>query len=235
MANERQKAILQAVIDEFIESAAPVASSRIVHKYHFPYSSATVRNDFLKLDAEGYLEQPHTSAGRVPTDKGYRFYADAIFDSGKRHARKQKMLAELARASEFEEEEFIRTASRMIAGLSHGVACAGFPKEELFYKSGFAEALDEPEFDNSTTRKNFAELVDDIDNFLAEMVDDESFSFPRIFIGNENPIELAREYSVMISSFATPFHKEAVIGIIGPKRMDYQKNMLLLQELQTLW
>lgn len=233
MVNERQKAILQAVIDEFIESAVPVASGRIVNKYHFPYSSATVRNDFFELDTQGYLEQPHTSAGRVPTDKGYRFYADAIFDSDKRLARKQKKLVELSRVSE--EEEFIRTASRMIAELSHGVACAGFPKEELFYKSGFAEALDEPEFDDGVTRKNFAALVDDIDVFLTEMIDDESFSFPRVFIGNENPIERARGYSMMISSFATPFHKEAVIGIIGPKRMDYQKNMLLLQELQTLW
>lgn len=233
MVNERQKAILQAVIDEFIESAAPVASGRIVDKYHFPYSSATVRNDFLELDAQGYLEQPHTSAGRIPTDKGYRFYADAIFDSGKQPMHKQKMLAEFALASE--EEEFIRTASRMIAALSHGVACAGFPKEELFFKSGFAEALDEPEFDDNITRKNFAALVDDIDNLLAEMIDGETLSFPRIFIGNENPMKQAREYSMIISSFATPFRKDGIISIIGPKRMNYQNNMLLLRELQTLW
>ncbi len=233
MVNERQKAILYAVIDEFIENAVPVASSRIVDKYRFPYSTATVRNDFLELDEHGYLYQPHTSAGRIPTDKGYRFYADAIFASGEQPIRRQKMLTELTQVSE--EEEFIRMAARTVATLSHGVACAGFLEGELFYKSGFAEVLDEPEFDNGKTRKNFAALVDDIDNLMAEMVDNEHSTFLRVFIGNENPLKQAREYGMVVSSFATPFHKNGIISIIGPKRMDYQNNMLLLRELQTLW
>ncbi len=233
MLNERQKAILHAVIDEFIESATPVASSRIVDKYHFPYSPATVRNDFLELDEYGYLYQPHTSAGRIPTDKGYRFYTDEVFSSEEQPPHRQKMLTELAQISE--EEDFIRATSRTIAGLSHGVACAGFLDGELFYKFGFAEALDEPEFDNGVVRKNFAALVDDIDNLLTEMINDKTSSFPRVFIGNENPLKQAREYSMIVSSFATPFRKNGIISIIGPKRMDYQNNMLLLRELQTLW
>lgn len=236
MLNDRQKAILYAAIDEFIESAVPVASSRIVDKYHFPYSAATVRNDFLELDEHGYLYQPHTSAGRIPTDKGYRFYADSAFPSDEGSTRAQKMLVELCRISEeSEEEDFIRTASRTIATLSHNVTCAGFLEGDLFYKSGFAEVFNEPEFDDGAIRKTFATLIDDIDNFLAEMITDEGIPLPRAFIGSENPVMRAREYSVLISSFATPFRKNGIIGIIGPKRMDYRNNMLLLRELQTLW
>lgn len=233
MMNERQKAILNTVIEDFIETAIPVASSRIVDKYEFPYSPATVRNDFLELDEEGYLYQPHTSAGRIPTDKGYRFYVDKSGGTGSFSSKEKKVLENLLGISDG--EELIREMARTIASLSNNVVCAGFLDDELFYKSGFAEVLDEPEFDNGVVRKNFAALVDDIDDLLLEMIDGEISSSPRVFIGNENPLKQAREYSMIISSFASPRHKKGVISIIGPKRMHYQNNMLLLRALKQLW
>ena len=78
MLNDRKKQILQAIIEEYIQTAEPVSSNAIVQKYNLDYSSATVRNEMAALEREGFLDKPHTSAGRVPSAKGYRFYVDEL-------------------------------------------------------------------------------------------------------------------------------------------------------------
>ena len=76
--DERKKKILSSVVEDYIESAEPVGSKTLVEKYHLDYSSATIRNDMKILEKEGYLEQPHVSAGRIPSTKGYRYYVDNL-------------------------------------------------------------------------------------------------------------------------------------------------------------
>ncbi len=78
--DNRKKQVLQAVIEEYISVAEPVSSGTIVEKYNLGYSSATIRNDMAELENEGYLEKPHTSAGRIPSVKGYRFYVDELLN-----------------------------------------------------------------------------------------------------------------------------------------------------------
>lgn len=76
--DERKKNILKAIVDDYIATAEPVGSKNLVSKYNFQVSPATVRNEMAELEERGYLEQPHTSAGRVPSDKGYRAYVDSL-------------------------------------------------------------------------------------------------------------------------------------------------------------
>ena len=76
--DDRKKKILSSVIEDYIMSAEPVGSKTLVDKYHLKYSSATIRNDMKLLEEEGYLEQPHVSAGRIPSTKGYRYYVDNL-------------------------------------------------------------------------------------------------------------------------------------------------------------
>ena len=78
--DKRKKEILQAVIDEYINTAEPVSSATLVNKYGLDYSSATVRNELAELEDNGYLDKPHTSSGRVPSEKGYRFYVDELIN-----------------------------------------------------------------------------------------------------------------------------------------------------------
>ncbi len=80
MLNDRKKQVLQAVIEEYISTAEPVSSGTIVEKYDLGFSSATIRNDMAELENMGYLEKPHTSAGRIPSVKGYRFYVDELLN-----------------------------------------------------------------------------------------------------------------------------------------------------------
>ncbi len=76
MLDERKRRILEAIIDDYINTGEPVGSRTIAKKYIFGISSATIRNEMSDLEEMGYLEQPHTSAGRIPSDKGYRYYVD---------------------------------------------------------------------------------------------------------------------------------------------------------------
>jgi len=78
MIDERKRKILREIVDEYIDSAEPVSSAVIVEKYEQDISSATVRNDMAELEKAGYLEKPHTSAGRIPSAKGYRLYVDEL-------------------------------------------------------------------------------------------------------------------------------------------------------------
>ena len=80
LLDDRKKQVLQAVIEEYISTAEPVSSGTIVEKYDLGFSSATIRNDMAELEHEGYLEKPHTSAGRIPSVKGYRFYVDELLN-----------------------------------------------------------------------------------------------------------------------------------------------------------
>src|SRR5215510_7872834 len=80
-ATDRQKRVLAALVREFIASGEPVASSALVTAAGLGVSSATVRSILARLEQEGYVQQPHTSAGRIPTDRGYRFYVDLLLES----------------------------------------------------------------------------------------------------------------------------------------------------------
>ena len=83
MLSERQQRILNLVVGSYLESGKPVGSAAIAEDPDFDWGSSTVRAELAALEREGYLSHPHTSAGRVPTDSGYRFYADALVVSGR--------------------------------------------------------------------------------------------------------------------------------------------------------
>ena len=83
MLNERERQVLQAIVEEYINTAEPVSSGTIVERYKLGYSSATIRNDMAELEKLGYLEKPHTSSGRIPSAKGYRFYVDELINDEK--------------------------------------------------------------------------------------------------------------------------------------------------------
>src|SRR5688500_13703639 len=92
--DERKAAILRAVVEEYIDTADPVGSARVAQSAGVQVSPATVRNEMAVLEREGYLAQPHTSAGRVPTDKGYRFFVDQLTGAGRLEPGKQQQINE---------------------------------------------------------------------------------------------------------------------------------------------
>lgn len=118
MLDDRKASILRAVVQEYIETAQPVGSSRISAAPGVDVSSATVRNEMAVLETEGYLAQPHTSAGRVPTEKGYRYFVDTMGAPGALRGEQAKQVRDFFTRAHGELEELLESTSRLLSGLT---------------------------------------------------------------------------------------------------------------------
>ncbi|MFZ4515514.1 MAG: heat-inducible transcriptional repressor HrcA [Acidimicrobiia bacterium] len=116
--DERKSEVLRAVIEEYIATGQPVASSTIVRSGHLRVSSATIRHELNELERDGYLTQPHTSSGRVPTDLGYRFYVDALRSPARLTPRETQAIAGLFQVTYRALEDMLEETSRLLSGLT---------------------------------------------------------------------------------------------------------------------
>jgi heat-inducible transcriptional repressor len=130
MLDERKTAILSAVVQEYIATAQPVGSTHIADAPGVRVSSATVRNEMAVLEQEGYLAQPHTSAGRIPTDKGYRFFVDHLATPGRLDAATSERVGNFFRAAHSRVEELLHETSNLLAGLTNYAALVVGPRAE---------------------------------------------------------------------------------------------------------
>jgi len=118
MLDDRKARVLRAVVQEYIETAQPVGSGRVAETPGVDVSSATVRNEMAVLEAEGYLTQPHTSAGRIPTEKGYRYFVDTIGAPGALRGEQAKQVRDFFARAHGELEEMLESTSRLLSGLT---------------------------------------------------------------------------------------------------------------------
>jgi heat-inducible transcriptional repressor len=131
MLDERKVAILRAVVEEYVSTAQPVGSSHIARSRAISVSPATVRNDMAYLEQEGYLAQPHTSAGRIPTDKGYRFYVDHLTPPGRLETAAQVRVGEFFDTAHGRLEETLQRTSTLLAQLTNHAAVVLGPKSDV--------------------------------------------------------------------------------------------------------
>ncbi|MEJ6720618.1 heat-inducible transcriptional repressor HrcA [Ilumatobacter sp.] len=130
MLDDRKTAILGAVVQEYIATAQPVGSTHISSAPNINVSSATVRNEMAMLESEGYLIQPHTSAGRIPTDKGYRFFVDNLAAPGTLDQATTRQVGDFFSAAHGRLEELLHQTSNLLADLTHSAAVVVGPKAE---------------------------------------------------------------------------------------------------------
>ncbi len=218
---DRQKQILSAIVEQYAEVAAPVGSS-LMGKL-FGVSSATIRADMAELEQLGYIEQPHTSAGRIPTDKGYRFYVNQL---GKLDTKSQPH-AERALAARVAggglPEQTIRNTVDTLVELTHNLGLATIG--EQLYMSGLSNLFGQPEFMHPGQVQQVARLLDNLEPWLYEAAPNEPLS---VYIGQENPIGGNAGASLIISRFRSPFSDSSYIGILGPTRQSYRDVMTLV-------
>ena len=131
MLDDRKKKILQAVIDEYINSAEPVSSTALVEKYGLNYSSATVRNELAELEKNGYLDKTHTSSGRVPSEKGYRFYVDELIKEDDISKEEIKYIQSKLETKVNEIEELTKIATTTLSEITHYTTVAIGPKSDM--------------------------------------------------------------------------------------------------------
>lgn len=131
MLDERKAAILRAVVEQYIETAQPVGSSHVAHKGVVDVSPATVRNEMAVLEREGFLVQPHTSAGRIPTDKGYRYYVDQIAQPGPLPAPQRQTIKQFFDSAHGAIEQMLHDTSRLLSDLTDTAAVVVGPAHEV--------------------------------------------------------------------------------------------------------
>ena len=232
---DRQREILYAIIEEYAELATPVGSVTLAKL--FDCSSATIRSEMVKLEAMGYITQPHTSAGRVPTDAGYRLYVNSLqekidhedgADSGRRiniekEDRPTRALATRIQA-QTRADYAIRTAVDSLVNLTGNLGLATI--SDQIYISGFSNLFSQPEFLQAAQVQAVGMLLDNIKPWLLEVQPNEAIN---VYIGTENPIGKASNVSLIISRFRSPYSDRSYIGVLGPTRQSYKRVMSLVR------
>lgn len=219
-------------MEEYTSSAVPVGSKILVEKYKFDISPATIRGDMAKLEEEGFLHQPHISAGRIPTDKGYRFFVEEIMGDQEMSLADQKKLQTELLKLRAQHQRLSRTTAKLLSGMSGNLAISSMEKD--FSEFGIRELLEKPEFREVDAFCKVVEALDfideNVDMILAKVKNDET----TIFIGKDNPIKGISNCSMVVSPFTTKSGEKGVLAIIGPKRMKYAENKSLLDYVRKL-
>jgi transcriptional regulator of heat shock response len=227
----RQAKILAAIVKENCESGQPVASADLVDKYQFNVSSPTIRNEMQALEKMGFIAQPHTSAGRVPTDKGFRYFVNQLMDRVKLTLKEQDKLKTELMKLQLANAEISRRLAKLVSEHSDSASFVLLPEEVSAV--GLSNILSNKSM-LPEDAKEIAEFFDHLDEHSEQMIHDYTGKGPEAKIGKEITLSKNSDYSMIVSGLKLPSGKKGVIGLVGPKSMKYEKNMTLIEYIAKL-
>ena len=318
MLDDRKKKVLQAIVEEYINTAEPVSSNALTSNHGLQCSSATIRNEMADLEKSGYLDKTHTSSGRIPSEKGYRYYVDELLKDDDISLEEIKYISSKLETKVNEIEDLTKTAANTISEVTHYTTVSIGPKaneqiikdikfillgsrmmmaviltdtglvketiikfdedvtekqietinymfnkklkgqpiekidrpleeylydemtysvnvikpiieqikkvleDEQIYLEGANKSFDLPEFNSLEVAKNFVNVLD-TKELMADMLNSGFADDIQVYIGDENPKEELKDFSVVTFKHKVNGKDLGTIGIIGPKRMDYSK------------
>lgn len=219
---ERQLEILFSVVKEHVATSQPVGSKVLVEKYGLSMSSATIRSEMAKLEKEGFIIQPHTSAGRLPTDKAYKLYINSL---DKDNLTNREQLAVKKRLSSFEEtDRALKMAADMLSEMTYCTAMVSLNSQDIYFR-GLGHMLKNPEFEERSRALSVADIIDHIDDFVNDLP---TVTEDVIYVGEDNPYLRRAHCSLLLAPYKTR-DKQGVIALLGPARQRYEKNISLLE------
>jgi len=223
--NDRKKQVLEAIIDDYVETAEPVGSFTVTHHYIRKVSPATVRSEMAELEHIGYLTHPHTSSGRIPTDLGYRYFVDNIMETRNISGRDITLIKSGIKKIGRGLEEVLHGTAKLISSvLNYFSVFVTFPKNHSrIFSHGLSNILRQPEFQSSTSARHIVEVAEHeeiLPRILKEYARADSVN---LRIGHENPFREMQDLSVMVARCSLRGMDPGVIGILGPTRMDYNR------------
>lgn len=226
---ERQIAILSAIIEQYAEVAAPVGSVMLAKL--FGVSSATIRSEMAKLEDMDMITHPHTSAGRIPTDKGYRYYVNSLIQTKESLVEDRTTRAIESRVSGHatHADRAIRSAVDSLVDLTQNLGLATIGDE--LYLAGIGNLFSHPEFFGGANARSVARLLDNLEPWLREAAPNEPLN---VYIGSENPIGKTSGATLIISRFRSPYSDNSYIGVLGPTRQSYARVMRLVRQTGTM-
>ncbi|MBI5144012.1 MAG: heat-inducible transcriptional repressor HrcA [Candidatus Omnitrophica bacterium] len=218
--NERREAVLALIISHYIDTAEPVSSRYVAKKLNL--SSATVRNVMADLEDLGLISQPHTSAGRIPTDKGYRYYIDSLMRVRRINEHIVNVIREQYNQAMLSFEDVLEKTSHLISSLTRYVGVTLFPQSEKVYLDGASYIVEQPEFKDFKKLYNLLRCLEEKANIVNLLRSDLGDSLV-IHIGKENRSSYLNECSVVTRGYRVKGKPAGRLGVIGPKRMVYEK------------
>ena len=224
MLSDRRQKVLAALIEEYVARALPVGSRTLTERYRFGVSPATIRNELSALEEEGYISQPHTSAGRIPTDFGYRTFVDDLIESGvagdlENADEELSMLRNSAR----ELDDLLERTSRALSQFTDCLSVVTPPGYAHPSRPGILSLMRQPEFAYTETLLPIMQVLED-DTVLLHVLDTTvpSADGPKVKIGSENEAEQLAGVSVVACRYGIGTDG-GIVAVIGPTRMNYTK------------
>ena len=219
----RKDRILAIAIEEYIKTVSPVSSSFIAKGFPLDLSSATIRNILADLEEDGYLTHPHTSAGRVPTQQGYRYYVDNLMHEIQLLEEEKRLIKSEYEKESRELEFLLDKTSRVLADITHYTSIVSVDgwDNKIFLK-GTNFVVDYPEYNDIQKIEKILSALDEKETLL-EIINQYLDHKINIYIGYEMHCTEINSCSLAVSSYRTKSGPSGRIAVLGPTRMDYQR------------
>lgn len=217
---QRQIEILKSLIEEYIETAEPVGSETLEKKHNLSASPATIRNEMVRLTELGYLKKPHTSAGRIPTPNGMKFYVKQLMKTKEMSVAEEVAVKEKLWDYRDRGSQFMRELTKSLAEQTKTLAVV-VTEDGDFYSYGSPYIFDKPEFFDIDVTKNLFSALDEFEcltTLCAANTEDEDV---HVLLGDELGPRLNGPYGFVYTRYQTPEHKQGNVGVLGPERLRY--------------
>lgn len=235
---QRQEQLLENIIGEYVHTAEPISSKFLEKTGIFELSSATIRNEMNDLENMGYLTQFHTSGGRVPTDKAYRFFVDNLLNQNRIEPEKsaKKKIQSCLQEVGNDPREINRMIAKTLSELSDNLVITNILEDDDFYKIGLSSLFEMPEFHEFEKIFRLTSFFDEFEEIFGRIgkgffgdPNDPAPGDLKIFIGRENRMKNIKDETVIFAQYQLPHRYTGSLTLVGPTRMDYEKNIGLVK------
>lgn len=223
----RQEKLLKLVIENYIKTAEPIGSKFLSELGALEVSGATIRNELSELEKAGYLTHPHTSAGRIPTELGYKYYVEYLLDEA-RIAKNFQDHIEGVKGEAKELEALLKELARQSAAFTQNAVIIAFGNDKIYY-TGISHLFSQPEFQNVNHTIRVSSIFDHCEEHIPGLFQKVSHEGETILIGNENPL------GAVCSTVMVKVQNDILFALLGPMRMDYKKSIALVQYIKSLF
>ncbi len=220
---QRKNIILAMTIDHYVQTVSPVSSGYISKRFPTGLSSATVRNIFAELEQEGFLTHPHTSAGRVPTQKGYRYYVDHLMNQIHLLEAEQKRIREEYQQQSMELERLLDKTSRDLSEMTSYTSIVSVDgRDYQIFLRGANNVVQYPDYQDLEKIRNILSALDEKEQLL-KLINQKLVERVNIYIGHEIAMAEIDSCSLVISKYKTRNGPSGRMAILGPTRMNYER------------
>jgi len=229
LLDKRKEKVLQIIIEDYVSTGHPVGSAAICEKHNLQYSPATIRWDMMELEDDNFIAQTHTSSGRIPTDKGYRYYINNIMQTKTLTDREEEYINQTFEQTNQNIEQILHQTSKILSAVAEYAAIVtSKASQDKLYMGGISNMLRQQEFTDAKSFMPILEAIDDEEPII-ETLSDAQEEKAVVKIGSENKRKEIKSCSVVMRKY-----NSGAIGIIGPTRMNYRKTTCLVDYVSNL-